>query len=128
MNRLIGFSLILAACATWPAAAIDRDGYGLTLTPKQRAYVKDLRSNDGVPCCDASDGYETQVQLTKLGGTSGFDAWWPEGKMWVAVKAEALIQPNLLGVTRAWFAYDSDDGDDDGGSVYVRCLLVGTQQ
>jgi hypothetical protein len=109
-------TLALLLALTSSAYAIDTDGFSLKLSPDQRDYVKSLKNNDGVPCCDDADGVEAEVRDTELGATSGFDV--RINGQWLPADKSALIQPNKLGVNRVWWA-------DFGDGPFIRCLLVG---
>lgn len=101
---------------TTSAAAIDTDGFGLRLSPEQREYVKNLKNNSGVPCCDDADGFEAEWDYDFL-SPSGYKVRMPNGE-WSQVPTEAVITPNKLGAARVWAVQIA-------GKWYARCFLAG---
>lgn len=97
------------------AFAVDRDGFGLTLTPEQREWVKNLRNQNQIPCCDDADGYEAEWDLKD----NHYIVRDPTGN-WIDVPPEAVITPNPLGASRAWFAQRHNQW-------YVRCFVAGDE-
>jgi hypothetical protein len=99
--------------AVTPLHAADTDGHGSTFSQSQRDWVKNLKNQQKVPCCDDADGFEPpDWGHTEAGG------------YWVTVDGEKLdvpetsvITPNLLGEARVWVAPTHPK--------YVRCFLPG---
>src|SRR5258708_9824094 len=70
---------------TGPAHAVDR-GQFENVPDDIRAWFKGVRSQDGVPCCDISDGHRTEYDV-RAGAY-----WVPINGLWWRVPEKAIIR------------------------------------
>src|ERR1700733_2967907 len=109
--------LALAALAGLPFAAMafDNGQYG-DVPANVRTWFKNVRSPQGIPCCDMADGHRTQFEMR----TDGY--WVPIDGEWRHVPSEAIVQSagNPVGEAVVWFAVLC------GNTYHIRCFVPGS--
>lgn len=112
MNRLVVFLCLLST----PALCVDR-GQFEHVDPSIRSWFKSVRSPNGIPCCDVSDGHYTTWRPSQ---TSGFEFEVPIDDEWVPVPPETVIKgiPNPTGLAVVWYVRFN-------GMIHIRCFIIG---
>lgn len=107
-------TLILCAALATAAQARDMDGLSESLSDEQKAWVKGITSQNGVPCCDEADGYDVQWFITDNHYVVVID-----GET-IDVPPEAVITaPSKLLRARVWYV-------PSGSGKFIRCFVPGT--
>lgn len=117
MIRLIALALVLAT----PVLAVDNGQFG-DVPDNIRSWFKSVRSHNGVPCCDISDGHRTTWRGTSTGGYEVPIGEEPDGSPhWVPVPPEAIIYDagNPTGEAVVWYVRQG------AGTYYIRCFVPG---
>jgi hypothetical protein len=118
MCGAMGFGLLLLTQlvrADWQKVAGEWEQYRLNET--QMNWFKSVRSKNGVPCCDISDGHPTEMKRHEDG------IYIPDpmhtGGPWMIVPKEAMTIPgnNPIGVAVVWFVVQN------GKTVHIRCFV-----
>jgi len=111
--RLRPSLLLLGALifAAGTARAVDR-GQFENIPDDIRAWFKGVRSPDGVPCCDISDGHRT-IYDVRAGRY-----WVPIDGVWWQVPEKSVIRNagNPLGEAVVWYA-------SLRGNILIRCFV-----
>jgi hypothetical protein len=103
-----------------PAQAFDNGQFG-DVPDNVRAWFKNVRSPNGIQCCDLADGHRTDYDIRA-------DRYWiPNPAIpgeWIAVPPEAVVHNagNPVGEAVVWYAILNASGRPD---VYVRCFVPG---
>jgi len=96
-----------------PAVAHDNGQFG-DVPPQVREWFHNVRSANGIPCCDVADGHRTDFDIRK-------DLYWvPVDGNWVPVPPDAVLKNvgNPTGAAVVWYSiYD--------GQVIIRCFVPG---
>lgn len=117
----VGFGLLMLtrmAHANWDRVAGEWEQYRLNET--QTNWFRSVRSKQGVPCCDISDGHPTEMQRREDG------IYIPDpmhvGGPWLLVPKEAMTTPpnNPVGVAVVWYTIQIKQDDR---YIYVRCFI-----
>lgn len=97
--------------AAGPARAVDH-GQFEDVRDDIRAWFKGVRSPDGIPCCDISDGHRTSYDV-RAGGY-----WVPIDGVWWQVPEGAVIRNagNPLGEAVVWYV-------NLRGNIVIRCFV-----
>lgn len=107
---LVVLGLLLLCCV-----ALARDsGQWSQADPSIRDWVRGLKDNLGVSCCDEADAEEVE------GWTFGADGYKVKVKgEWLDVPKSAQLDiPNKLGFARVWLMHVN-------GKLSVRCFIAG---
>ena len=93
------------------ALAVDR-GQFENVPDDIRAWFKGVRSQDGVPCCDISDGHRTEYDV-RAGAY-----WVPINGLWWQVPEKAIVRNagNPLGEAVVWYV-------SLRGNIEIRCFV-----
>ena len=95
---------------TGAAHAVDR-GQFENVPDDIRAWFKGVRSQDGVPCCDISDGHRTEYDV-RAGAY-----WVPIDGLWRRVrKGDIRYAGNPLGEAVVWYV-------SLRGNIEIRCFV-----
>jgi hypothetical protein len=121
MTKTHTLVLTLAASltATTPAPCFDNGGWG-DVDPHVRAWFKSVKSPNGIPCCDISDGHGTDEDLRADGST-----WIPnpvkDGE-WIEVPKDKIVYEagNPTGRAVVWWIPWAE-----GGGIMIRCFVHG---
>lgn len=109
--------LALAALSGVPFAAVafDNGQYG-DVPANVRTWFKNVRSPQGIPCCDMADGHRTQFEMRSDG------YWVPIDGEWRHVPPEAIVQNagNPVGEAVVWFVMLG------GNTYHIRCFVPGS--
>lgn len=100
------------------AHAVDNGQWG-DVDPATRSWFKSVKSKNGVPCCDISDGHKTQFKTDAEGkfyvpiNTTNSD------DPWVPVPPEAIIYDagNPYEEAVVWYVMQGP------GVFYIRCFV-----
>lgn len=110
--------ILLVMAVSW-ARAFDNGQYG-DVPDNIKSWFKSVRSPNGVPCCDISDGHRTQWEIRNGG-------YWIPGPLkeqeWIPVPPEAVVHNagNPTGDAVVWWVpYATLPG-----GVYIRCFVPG---
>jgi hypothetical protein len=112
MGRLSGRALLVAMLLAAAAAhAVDR-GQFEDVPEDIRSWFKGVTSQNGVPCCDISDGHRTDYEV-RAGAY-----WVPVNGTWWRVPDKAVIRDagNPLGEAVVWYV-------NFRGSIEIRCFV-----
>jgi hypothetical protein len=108
----------LAVALLWaPAFAFD-NGQWSNVPDHVRSWFKSVRSPNGVPCCDISDGHRTDYDIRPDGYYVPVP-WKPPGKEnWIPVPPEVVLHNagNPVGDAVIWYVESSQ---------YIRCFVPG---
>ncbi len=120
----------------WENVAGEWEPY--KLTPEQKSWFKSVKAQNGVPCCNESDGHPTEMEICQDGHAySGLKrlvnvcdgqppslAYYvpdPTASLgpWLRVPDAALTTPrtNPVGVAVVWYVLQGEH------SVYIRCFI-----
>ena len=133
-------ALLVSSCAGQPAFAIDagfaftlvrHSGFAVTLARDSgqwndvpdnvRTWFKSVRSPNGVPCCDVSDGHRTayDIRPQQIETDSGY--WVPIDGEWRSVPTAAVVHNagNPIGEAVVWYVRNGEN------SYYIRCFVPG---
>jgi hypothetical protein len=96
-----------------PASAHDNGQFG-DVPEEIRAWFKSVKSPQGIPCCDISDGHRTDYDMRDN------HYWVPIDGNWVEVPAEAVLKDlgNPVGDAVVWYTLFH-------GKAYIRCFVPG---
>ncbi len=108
--------IVLAATLgfmTVPAAATDQGQYA-NVPESIRAWFKNVRSPNGVPCCDIADGHRTEFDMRQDG------YWVPIDGVWLPVPGDAVVKNagNPVGEAVVWYTKFN-------GRAFIRCFVPG---
>jgi hypothetical protein len=96
-----------------PAGATDQGQYA-NVPSDVRAWFKNVRSPNGVPCCDIADGHRIDWDMRD-------DGYWVriDGE-WVPVPGEAVVKNagNPVGEAVVWYTKFN-------GKPFIRCFVPG---
>ena len=86
-----------------------------------KSWFKSIKSPNGVPCCDISDGHRTQWDIRQD------DYWIPvplNEQEWIKIPKEAIVYNagNPTGDAVVWWTPLSTNP----GGVYIRCFVSGS--
>jgi hypothetical protein len=114
-DRMRKFAAIalLAVYGVLAAAAFAFDnGQYETVPPDIRAWFKGVIAPNGVPCCDISDGHQTEYDFR----ASAY--WVPIEGQWMEVPARAVIRDrgNPVGQAVVWYVHHR-------GSIIISCFV-----
>ena len=104
---------IAAAFIGSPSVAHDNGQFG-DVTPQIREWFHNVRSANGIPCCDVADGHRTDFDMRK-------DLYWvPVDGNWIPVPPDAVLKDagNPTGGAVVWYSIY-------GGQVIIRCFVPG---
>ncbi len=108
-----------SADADWKKVAGEWDQY--RLNDSQRMWFKDVRSSQGVPCCDIADGHPTAMDHR----SDGYYIPDPRDSTqeWLKVPEEALTRQkiNPIGVATVWYVIYPPGTTVE---VYIRCFVA----
>jgi hypothetical protein len=106
------------AHANWDRVAGEWEQYRLNET--QMNWFKSVRSKQGVPCCDISDGHPTVMERRK-DGIYIPDPLHTDGP-WLPVPKEAMTIPpnNPVGVATVWYVVFTNQYDRE---IHIRCFV-----
>jgi hypothetical protein len=113
-----GLFLVTRAHANWDRVAGEWESYRLNET--QMNWFRSVRSKQGVPCCDISDGHPTEMQRREDG------IYIPDplhvGGPWLLVPKEAMTTPggNPVGVATVWYVIQIKQDDR---YIHIRCFV-----
>ena len=95
------------------------NGQFQNIDPKIRDWFKSVRSPQGVPCCDISDGHLTIWD--KKPGNNNY--WVPIGGEWKEVPPEAVIYntANPMGESIVWYVKQAPN------TYYIRCFVPSSE-
>jgi hypothetical protein len=96
-----------------PAVAHDNGQFG-DVPPQVREWFHNVRSANGIPCCDIADGHRTDFDMRK-------DLYWvPVNGTWLPVPPEAVLKNsgNPTDGAIVWYSIY-------GGQVIIRCFVPG---
>lgn len=96
-----------------PAIAHD-NGQFTNVAPAVRTWFHDVKSPNGIPCCDVADGHPTDYDMKKN------RYWVPINGTWMPVPPEAVINNagNPVGGAIVWYSVY-------GNQVVIRCFVPG---
>ena len=108
------------APAAWQNVAGEWEQY--RLNDSQMQWFKSVRSKQGIPCCNISDGHPTEMK--RKVSSEGVNEYWipnplqPTGA-WLLVPEPALTIPpnNPIGVAVVWYVQNGVD------SIQIRCFV-----
>lgn len=106
------------AHAAWDQVAGEWEQYRLNET--QMNWFRSVRSKQGVPCCDISDGHPTEMQRREDG------IYIPDplhvGGPWLLVPKEAMTVQgnNPVGVATVWWVIQISQDDR---YIHIRCFV-----
>lgn len=115
--------LLLVSSCSEPVFAFDNGDHG-DVPDNIKSWFKSVKSPNGVPCCDISDGHRTTWRATRDGGyevpiknpedPDGTDHWYP-------VPPSAIIYNagNPTGDAIVWWVRQGKD------TYYIRCFVLG---
>lgn len=106
------------AHAKWDHVAGEWEPY--RLNEKQMNWFRSVRSKQGVPCCDLSDGHPTEMQRRE-DGIYIPDPLHTDGP-WLLVPKEATTIPpnNPVGVATVWYVIQVSQTDRN---IHIRCFV-----
>lgn len=108
--------ILLTAFCLLPLSsyAIDRGQYE-NVPQHIRDWFKSVKSRNGVPCCDISDGHRTEYDMRNS------QYWVPIEGTWIQVPPEAVIHnaDNPVGDAVVWYAKVQNN-------TYIRCFVPGS--
>ena len=112
MRKLAPIALLLAWCTLAGTALAFDNGQYENVPADIRAWFKGVIAPNGVPCCDISDGHQTEYDFR-----SG--AYWvPIEGQWMEVPAHAIIRDrgNPVGQAVVWYVHHR-------GSIIISCFV-----
>lgn len=124
--RIIMRGMLVSALSALPfaASAINNNGQWDNVAPNIRSWFKGVRSPQGVPCCDISDGHRTDNDYRA-------DGYWipipelPASKEnWMRVPPEAVVYNagNPTGDAVVWWV---PQRSAEKTVIYIRCFVPG---
>ena len=119
MHHRITALALAGILAAGTAAAFDNGGWG-DVKPEVRSWFKSVKSPNGVPCCDISDGHATDEEFRPDG------TWIPNplnAAEWVKVPPESIVYEagNPTGRAVVWFVpYATAEH-----GIWIRCFVHG---
>lgn len=107
--------IMIAVAMASPVFARDNGQFG-NVPPDIRAWFKSVKSKNGIPCCDISDGHRTDFTM------HGSVYRVPINGEWMDVPAAAVVEDsgNPTGDAVVWYT-------EYHGQVYIRCFVAGAQ-
>jgi hypothetical protein len=114
-----GLFLVTRAHANWDRVAGEWESY--RLNEGQMNWFRSVRSKQGVPCCDISDGHPTMMERRE-DGIYIPDPLYISGP-WLLVPKEAMTVPpnNPIGVATVWYVIYIDQ---NGRQIHIRCFVA----
>ena len=115
----LGFAVAVLVLALGAASALD-NGQWNDVPYNVRSWFKSVRSPNGVPCGDISDGHRTQMDIRP-------DGYWIPGPLketeWIPVPPEAVVYNagNPVSEAVVWWV----PRWTNPGGVYIRCFVPG---
>lgn len=93
--------------------------------PATRAWFKGVKSKNGVPCCDMSDGHPTDFKVDEGGHYFVPIADVPNGPnpVWILVPPEAVITSQGNPNDRAYVWYVKQGQQDGQPRFFIRCFV-----
>lgn len=113
MIRLVViFTFAFVLFASSAALSVDIDGRSQQMTPQQREWVRGLKNQRGILCCDGADGITVPFRIAGDHYEVLFEG------LWHLVPDHAVVTAkNQIGIARTWFTFDAT------GKRAVRCFL-----
>lgn len=116
------FRLALAgalALASLTHAFARNTGEWNDASPELRQWFKSVRSPNGVPCCDVSDGHLTEWRKTE----EHYEV--PINQRWEKVPPEAVVRNsgNPIGKAIVWYVINNDAP----GGLHIRCFVPASE-
>jgi hypothetical protein len=112
MRRHARFAwLAVYAALAGTAFAFDNGQYE-NVPPDIRTWFKGVMAPNGVPCCDISDGHQTEYDVRQ-------GAYWvPIEGQWMEVPVHAIIRDrgNPVGQAVVWYVHHR-------GSIIISCFV-----
>jgi len=110
--------LVALVALSSSAYAFDNGQYE-SVDPKIRHWFKNVRSPNGIPCCDIADGHSTTWRRSE---TPGYEYDVPIESNWTPVPSEAIVKNsnNPTGEAIVWYVKQM------GNSYYIRCFVLGS--
>jgi len=112
---LLAFASYARATMTPQLAAEWSEVYPKGIPDNVRSWFKSVRSPNGVPCCDVSDGHYTTYDIRNDG------YWVPIEGEWRKVPPESIVHNagNPVGEAIVWYVRQGAD------TYYIRCFVPG---
>lgn len=109
MMKLLAVAVAVLPCYTQVFDSGQYEG----VDPNIRSWFKSVKSKNGVPCCDMSDGHKTDFKTDDRG-----HYFVPIEGEWYIVPPEAVItsQGNPNDTAIVWYVKQRD-------GIYVRCFV-----
>lgn len=82
-----------------------------------REWFHNVRSANGIPCCDIADGHRTDFDMRQ-------NLYWvPINGNWMRVPPDAVLKNagNPTGGAVVWYS-------DYGGQIFIRCFVPGDRR
>lgn len=113
---------LLALCALlMSSAALARDdGRFAGSNPEIKSWIRALKNQDKVGCCDVADGYPADVEWDTKNSSYRVRI---EGEWYVVPPEAVLTEPNRLGYAMVWFFWSYEEGVRK--APRIRCFLPG---
>lgn len=112
------FTAAVLATIWLPARAHSPNQFLLMGEPNEE-WLRGLKNNSGVLCCDGKDGVDVQYD-TK----DGAYRVWLYNAFWVVPNDKVITEPNRLGMAQVW--YSTSWGSDGVPKPFIRCFIPGS--